>query len=144
MRPVFERQRARPKHIRKRKCAIEMRKLRPAARYFPFQIRPERCGVTGGQNQAIRPREMLRRGFPRLGTGGEMNKAIGKIDRRAGGCALGQKIGPFGATENLEYQHAPHLREPGVKVKPGRRYPYPWGVETARALDRDTPNCRSR
>ncbi len=60
-----------------------------AARRFPLQIRPEGVGVERRQNQTGLAGEMFRRRLARLIGGGEMDKAVGQIDRRTGeGTAL--------------------------------------------------------
>ncbi len=61
-----------------------MRKQRAAARGLPFQGRAEAVGGEGDQQQVGLPGEMLRGGLADLTGGGEVDEAVGEIDRRAG------------------------------------------------------------
>ena len=78
-----ERQRLDPERSGRIERRVEMREQRPAARDLPFERGAERLRVDGDEQQVALPGKMLRRGFPDLLGGGEMDIAVGDVDRRA-------------------------------------------------------------
>ena len=93
-----------------------MREKLAAARWFPFQGRAEAGLVEGHQHEVAFGGEPFRRGFRHLGGGGEVDVAVGQIDRRAKSFPGGTEGIPFGAAEDLEDQHGGRIakeKEPG-------------------------------
>ena len=71
-----------------------MREQRAAARHLPLEPVAKRTCIDRDQNQTGRAREMLRRGFGHLVSGGEVNKAVAQIDRAAGKPPFGFGLAP--------------------------------------------------
>jgi hypothetical protein len=59
-----------------------MREQLAAARRLPFQFGSQGVGVKRGNDKAGLTGKMLGRRFPGLSIGGEVNEAVGEIDRR--------------------------------------------------------------
>ena len=78
-----ERQRHDRAHRRHRQAAVEMRKERAAARRLPAELLAERLGVDRDEEKVAMPGEMPRRRLAHLLGGGEMDVAVGEVDRRA-------------------------------------------------------------
>lgn len=98
---IVERQRRDAGHGVERQRAIKVRKQRPAARDLPFQRIAQTSGVDSNQQQIGLTCEMFRRRLPRLFGGGEMNIAVGEIDRRARKDARRFRRAPFRRRDDL-------------------------------------------
>src|SRR5262249_52597235 len=90
-----------PAHGAERQRAIEVREEGTAAGGFPFKPGAKGVGVDRDDNEVALAREMLRGGLRDLIGGGEMDVAVGEIDRRAGkfACTFGRA--PRGGVENF-------------------------------------------
>ncbi len=123
-----QRQGTRPNDRVERQRPIEMREQRPAARRLPAQRRPQRVGLDGRQDEVAAPREPFGRGFRRLRGGGEMDVAVGPVDRRADKDARRLGRAPFLGADDLEDQGHRRVRPASPKLI-GGGFPLPpsWG-----------------
>src|ERR1700759_1858882 len=80
---------------------IEMREQRAAARGLPFQACAERLGFEAHQQQVVLSGKMLRGCLLRLRGGGEMDIAVGEIDRRTAEDAGALGLTPEGRGDDL-------------------------------------------
>ena len=85
-------------------------------------------GVDGEQPEVALAGEVAAEGFGELGGGGEVDVAVGDVDRGAEGLAVG-----------LEPRR---VRRPGRPCRSA--FAYPCGVMTLRAAARWSPSLRSR
>ena len=89
-----------PHHIFGFEGAVKMREICAAAGGLPFQIIAQPVCLYGQKEQALNTSEILRAGFFYLISSGQVNIAIGQINRRAEGGPFG---GEFGLLIGPEY-----------------------------------------
>ena len=82
-----ERQRFDPAHGVQRQRAVKVREQSAAAGGLPFERRAKGINVDRNKNEIALAGEMFRGGLLDLVGCGEMNVAVGEIDRRAGELA---------------------------------------------------------
>lgn len=98
---VAKRQGGRIDHGGVRQSAVKVRKCLPTAPFLPAQGRPETRGIDRDENQITLPRAMLGSTFRDLFGGGEMDKSITPVIRRAGiGCVWRGSV-PIGAMRHV-------------------------------------------
>ncbi len=105
MRAVDQRQRLRPDDIIHCQLAVEMRKLRPATRDFPFERIVQTVCLEREQEQPVHASKMFGRSLGDLPCSREVDIAVGHVDGRA--CCLTRCTQglPFVGTENFKYKH---------------------------------------
>src|ERR1041385_1815090 len=77
-----------------RQVSVEMGKQRAAARGFPFERRSEGGRIDRNEHEIVLPGEMLRGRLAHLLGGGEMDVAVGAIDRGAAEDAVALRLLP--------------------------------------------------
>src|SRR6516164_3289751 len=92
---VVEPDRLDPTHCRERQRPVEMGKYCAAAGGLPFQHGAERLCVHRDDDEAGHAGEVLARGGGDLGGGGEMDVAVGIVDRAAAEYALALGVAPL-------------------------------------------------
>jgi len=91
---VAERQRLGADDRAQRERCIKVRKQRAAARALPFQRGAKPVAVDADEDEIARAGEMPGRRFGDLRGGGEVNEAVGKIDRGAAKYAAALGLPP--------------------------------------------------
>ena len=98
-----------PKDVIHAQGAIEMREQGTTTRWFPFDMRGHFVAVTGENMQTVFARKLFGYGLFDLILGGEMDIAIGQVNRRTKGLATGLHGRPFGGPEDFVNMHVPQM-----------------------------------
>ena len=98
-----------PKDVIHAQGTIEMWEQGTATRRFPFDMRGHRVAVAGENMQTLFARKPFGHGLFDLIFGGEMDIAIGQINRRTKGLAAGLHGRPFGGPEDFVNMHVSQM-----------------------------------
>src|SRR5712691_9785664 len=102
-----DRERPYPEHRRERQPGVEMREQGAAARGLVAERRAEAGAVDGNEQKIVLAAEVERRGLGHLDGGGEMDVAVGPINRRAGKDARLFRLPPErGLAKFVDRRHA--------------------------------------
>lgn len=105
MHAVHQRQRLGPDYVCHGQLAVEVREEGIAARHFPFQCFSKGVRLKCHKEQTILACEMFGHSLGHLLSRGNVDIAIGDVNRGTCGFALATQDLPFVCAENFKYKH---------------------------------------